>query len=166
MRNIFTKDRRHPVAAFAKDNRTPLLIGLGTTAAIALVAGLGKRRRQLVADRAGSLSRTATDRVSKRARDLRNRTRGVLAETRNRFSSEEVDDEQLEARIRSQLGHHVRHAGAITTSVQDGIATLTGDVLAAELGDALECVRRVRGVQEVRNRLSVHEDEQELVEQR
>ena len=166
MRNIFTRDRRHPVAAFAEDNRTPLLIGLGASAAVALVAGIGKRRRRIVTDKAGSLSRTASDRMTKRARDLRNRTRGVLAETRNRFSSEEVDDDQLEARIRSQLGHHVRQAGAITTSVRGGVATLTGDVLAAELGDALECVRRVRGVQEVRNRLSVHEDEQELVEQR
>lgn len=163
MAALFRRDRRHPAVAFTRDHGPALLVGLGAGAvlAIALDRGLIVRRRRLL-KRAGAVSRTAADRLSKRARDLRNRTRGALAVTRGRFSSDRPSDDQLEARVRSQLGHHAHHASLIETMAEDGVVTLRGEVLASELGDVIAGVRTVRGVRDVRNELSVFENEAEL----
>jgi osmotically-inducible protein OsmY len=45
---------------------------------------------------------------------------------------------------------------------EDGVVTLRGEVLASELGDVIAGVRTVRGVRDVRNELSVFENEAEL----
>ncbi len=163
MAALFRRDRRHPAVAFAQDHGPTLLIGIGTGAALALFLdrGLSVRRRRLV-ERATAVSRSTTERANRKARDLRNRTRGALVATRNRLVSDSPDDEQLEARVRSQLGHHARQASRIETDTEDGVVTLRGEVLSAELGDVISGVRSVRGVREVRNELSVFEDEAEF----
>lgn len=163
MAALFRRDRRNPALAFTRDHGPALLVGLGAGAAlaIALDRGLTVRRRRIV-ERAGAVSRTVADRLSKRSRDLRNRTRGALAVTRGRFSSDHPSDDQLEARVRSQLGHHAHRASRIETVAEDGVVTLRGEVLASELGDVIAGVRTVRGVRDVRNELSVFENEAEL----
>jgi len=163
MAALFRRDRRHPAVAFAQDHGPALLIGIGTGVALALFMdrGLGIRRRRVV-ERAGAVTRTTTERMSRKARDLRNRTRGALVATRNRLRSDRPDDDQLEARVRSQLGHHARQASRIETEATDGVVTLRGEVLATELGDVIAGVRAVRGVREVRNELAVFENEAEF----
>ena len=64
--------------------------------------------------------------------------------------------------MRSQLGHHAHQASRIETAAADGVVTLRGEVLASELGDVIAGVRTVRGVRDVRNELSVFENETEL----
>lgn len=162
MAALFRRDRRHPAAAFAEDHGPILLAGLAAGALLTVAVGRGLRSRKQVMERAGGAARSATGRMSRRTRDLRNRARGALLETRNRLRSDSPGDEQLEARVRSQLGHHSSHASRIETSAEGGVVTLRGSVLADEVGDVMSGVRGVRGVREVRNELSVFEDAEEL----
>lgn len=163
MAAFFRGDRRHPVVAYTQDHGPALLVGLGAGAALALMLdrGLTLRRRRIV-ERAGAVSRSTADRMSRRARDLRNRSRGVIAQTRGRLSRDQPSDDQLVARVRSQLGHHAHQASRIETQVNDGVVTLRGEVLSGELGEVIAGVRAVRGVRDVRNELSVFENEAEL----
>jgi osmotically-inducible protein OsmY len=61
-------------------------------------------------------------------------------------------------RIRSQMGHVVSNAGAISVMVNnDGNVTLTGRVLGSELDALLTTIQRVPGVGEIINRLDVQD---------
>src|SRR5206468_3234814 len=55
------------------------------------------------------------------------------------------------------LGRVVSHPHAIEVRVRDGHVTLSGPVLASEVDDLLSCLSSVRGVEDVENRLEVHE---------
>ncbi|HEY0972362.1 MAG TPA: BON domain-containing protein [Gemmatimonadales bacterium] len=147
----------------AQDSGPALLIGAAAGAALMyLLDGEGRRRRKVAAEKAGRYTRKSARLMSRRARDLRNRAQGVVAETRGRFSRGSADDETLVARVRSQLGHHVARLGDVETTAEDGVVTLRGSVLANELGDMLTAVRSVRGVNDVRNELTVFEHEAEM----
>ena len=113
----------------------------------------GARRRALITDKAGHLGSEAGERMGGRARDLRNRSRGLLAEARGRMRSDDVSDDVLEARVRSELGHAIDHAGSITVVAQDGRVMVGGPVAERDLERVLETVRRVRGVTSVDNQL-------------
>jgi len=163
MAKLFRGNQRHPVTEFTRDHGPALLAGIGAGAVLAVVVGRGLASRRRLMDRAGGATRTAAGRMTRRARDLRNRARGTLLETRNRLRADTPSDEQLQARVRSQLGHHADHASRIETVVSDGVVTLRGGILAGEVGDVMNGVRGVRGVREVKNELSVFEDAEELV---
>lgn len=116
----------------------------------------GRRRRALARDQLSHGRHTLEDTMSERARDAANRARGAVAETRARFRGEDVDDSVLEARIRSELGHHVHNAGALHVYVREGRVTLSGPVLAGEVQEVVRAVRRLPGVGHVENALEVH----------
>ncbi|MEW5918686.1 MAG: SRPBCC family protein, partial [Gemmatimonadota bacterium] len=62
--------------------------------------------------------------------------------------------------VRSELGRVVSHPSAIEVDVEDGRVTLVGDVLTTEADRLARRVSRVRGVQEVNNRLRVWDEEE------
>ena len=137
-----------------------LLLGVGIGAAIMyfLDPGRGARRRALVRDQATSAVRSGRERMQQRAEDLRNRASGVVAEARGRMHDEVISDEQLVARVRSQLGHHVGHARAIDVAARDGTVTLRGEVSRTEVDEVVSVVRGVRGVEQVENELAARQD--------
>ena len=114
----------------------------------------GARRRSLISDKAGHAKARAGDRLGGRARDLQNRSRGVLADARSRLKPDDVSDEVLEARVRSELGHAVDYAGSITVVAQDGKVLVSGPVATEDAERVLETVRKVRGVRSVEDQLS------------
>ena len=71
--------------------------GLAFLGGLALGVGLmyyldpdrGRRRRALVRDKATHLTHVTQDAVSAKARDLRNRAKGAVAETASAFRSDE-----------------------------------------------------------------------------
>jgi hypothetical protein len=120
----------------------------------------GKRRRALVRDQVVSAGHDLGDlgeAFSAQARHLRNKAAGLAAEAQARLRGEEVDDFILEARVRSEIGRAVANPGAINATARNGSVMLTGPVLAHEVADLLSTVRSVRGVEDVQNRLEVHE---------
>jgi hypothetical protein len=90
-------------------------------------------------------------------RDLANRTRGFVFETRGWLSEGSVDDARLLKRVRARLGRATSHPRAIDVAVQEGQVILRGPILAAEVQDLLSTVARVRGVQSVLNELDAHD---------
>jgi uncharacterized membrane protein len=126
---------------------------LGAGAMYLLDPDKGTRRRSLLRDRGVHTGHKLGDGLAATARDARNRTRGAAAELRSRFTKDPAGDEVVHERVRSAIGRVVTHPSAITAIVDQGRVTLTGHVLADEVGDLLEQVERVRGVEEVRTEL-------------
>jgi uncharacterized membrane protein len=118
----------------------------------------GRRRRAMVRDQMVSSWSDLDDAVDTAGRDLKNRARGVLAETRSRFRSDEADDNVLMARVRSEIGRVVSHPHAIQVRAEDCCVTLSGPVLADEEEALVAAVKGVRGVEGVLNHLETHEE--------
>lgn len=135
-------------------------IGLGAALMYILDPDRGRRRRALVRDQLVSAGHRLPDAVGATARDLSNRARGLAAEVGAMFASEEeeVSDEVLVARVRSEMGWVVSHPHAIDLTAEQGRVTLSGPILAREVDELLSCASRVRGVIDVENRLEVHEE--------
>lgn len=110
----------------------------------------GNARRALVREKAASTVRRAGERAAARGQDLFNRAKGAAARAAAAVRrAGEVDDDVLEARVRSHLGHVTPHAHSITTRVKDGIVTLEGALPDEEKQRVLDAVRHIAGVREV-----------------
>lgn len=135
-----------------------LLAGVGIGAALMyfLDPDRGARRRNMTVDRAASVLRSRRRDVLTAAQHARNSLAGGAAELRSQLRGEDLEDDQLVARVRAQLGHHVRHTGAIEVVVRDGCVILHGPALADEVADIVRTVSDVHGVDRVENRLEVH----------
>lgn len=115
----------------------------------------GKRRRSLLKDKSTRYARKAQQTEDALVRQTLHHVQGALATIRGRFTPQEpVDDAVLTERVRAALGHVVPDAHAIDVKVRDGCVTLKGPVLPEEIGEIVACTERVRGVQQVENRLS------------
>jgi hypothetical protein len=143
-------------------NRGSLLflggVALGAGVMYMLDPDRGSRRRSLARDkfvRAGNKTGVYAGKLS---RDLSNRAQGLIAETRARFRSEEVTDEVLVSRVKTELGHHAVHHRALEITANDGRVMLSGPALADEVSEILRAVSSVRGVCEVDNHLNVLEE--------
>ncbi len=148
-------DGRATAVRSRADRAGTLLAGVGIGAALMyfLDPDRGARRRHMLADQVASTLRSARRDARDALDDVRNRTRGLVAETRARLREKTVDDEQLVARVRAELGHRVEHARAIEVVADGGTVTLRGQVPAEERSDALAAVARVRGVGSVNDQL-------------
>ena len=133
---------------------TGLLIGAGVM--YLLDPERGARRRALVRDKVNQLGHRVGDDLGARSRDLRDRAAGKVREVRSRFEHEDVDDERLEARVRSAIGRATSHPSAIDVVAFAGRVTLQGTVLQDEVEGVLAAARGVRGVDEVDNQLQMH----------
>jgi len=131
--------------------------GFGATLMYLLDPERGRRRRKLLGDQIMHVVSQSDAVISTTARDLRNRARGMLAETHARFDDTDVSDAVLVARIRSRMGWVISHPHAIAVTADQGRVTLSGPILAHEVDDLLKAVAAIRGVRAVENRLEVHE---------
>jgi uncharacterized membrane protein/CBS domain-containing protein len=137
-------------------------LGLGAGLMYFLDPNRGKRRRALVKDQAVHLSKVANRELARKAADARNRAQGVWLETEKFFESETLTDAQLFGRIRSKLGRISLHPHAIKTSVEGGKVTLTGLILADEVETVIKGITAVSGVNEIENKLEVHETSEHI----
>ena len=130
--------------------------GLGASVMYALDPGLGRRRRALVRDKAQAYWRRTGKFISQTARDVRQRTYGLIAETRTQLRGAEMpEDTVLVARVRAQIGHVVSQAGTVDVTAHQGRVTLSGSIAAHEVEKLLSAVASVAGVTAVVNRLEV-----------
>lgn len=139
-----------------REKQLALLIGavLGAALMFVLDPARGGRRRALARDKSLKALRRGQDAIHDRTEDISNRLTGAVAELRGRRASPPTN-QQLEERVRAELGHKVEHSKAIEVFAEDGQVTLRGDVLRDELDDVLGTVRGVRGVRDVRSEMSV-----------
>lgn len=113
----------------------------------------GRRRRALIRDKVVRSGHELSDQAGRMSTRATNRIRGMVAETRSRFSSEEVDDSILEQRIRSAMGRVVSNPGAIAVQCMGGSCTISGPVLESEMEHLVTCVSSVRGVHDLVSQL-------------
>jgi len=117
----------------------------------------GRGRRAQMRDRAGSRVRRLRHGADAAVRDLRNRARGMRHGWRG-VREGEIPDRVLTERVRTKLGRYSSHPGAIRVAANHGTVELSGAALAHECDTLLRVVRRVRGVQAVRDRIERHHD--------
>lgn len=138
-------------------------LGLGAGLMYFLDPQVGNRRRALVRDQAVSVLNQSDRFIEKAARDVRNRARGLVAETTGRFSNRTgVHDWVLEERVRANIGRLSRHPGSIEVTAHEGHVTLSGPILKGEVDRVVSGAHRTRGVKEVSNHLQVHESAQDI----
>jgi hypothetical protein len=129
--------------------------GLGLLALGAGIAWLfdpdqGEARRHWLRDKSFSWLRDTGDLFRKTGKHIANYGQGTIAETRSKFRRRaEVPDEQLEARVRSQLGHVVQNLSDVTVIARTGYVTLIGTLPQGEIRSAESAARAVRGVTSV-----------------
>ncbi len=147
------------------DNALTLIAGVGAGAAMMylLEARSGRRRCAVMYDQAVRAVRGVGEAARKTGRRLKGRLRGAAAEARAAFHHEVVDDRVLCQRVRSEMGHHTGHAGAIAVGARDGFVTLRGCVMEREHKGLLKAVHGVRGVRGVEDRLERAGSEQAMV---
>ena len=131
--------------------------GVGAALAYYLDPDRGARRRHMMRDKLVHARSRAGDAIGTTARDLGNRARGLVAETRGRFARQEADDPVLVARVRTALGRVASHPKALEVTAEDGRVTLGGVALRSEAEKILEAARAVSGVSEVYDQLELHE---------
>lgn len=136
--------------------RLLLSSGLGAAAMYYFDPARGRYRRALVRDQLVHAGHKTNHGASVVARDSRNRARGLAARMRSLLDRGQADDAVLTERVRACLGRAVSHPHAIQVQSMDGVITLTGPVLAAEVPLLVDCVLGVPGVRDVKNQLDVH----------
>jgi uncharacterized membrane protein len=118
----------------------------------------GRRRRAITRDKVVHAGHKAYDGIGVAARDIRNRAAGTVATMRSALDFQQPSDDVLAERIRAQIGRVVSHPGSIDIAVHDGIATLSGPILADEVPLLIDCTFGVRGVKNVQNQLEIHSE--------
>lgn len=119
----------------------------------------GRRRRAIVGDKAASVALDAQRALRAAGRDASHRMTGLRARARHLLTDEPIpDDLQLIERVRARIGRLVSHPHAIQVGANHGRVTLSGPVLRHEVQRLLDAVRSVWGVNEVENKLVVHDD--------
>ena len=124
----------------------------------ALDPDAGRHRRALTRDQLVRARTRTRETATATARDLLNRSYGIMAGARSRLFEGEINDQVLEQRVRSKFGYVVRNPSAIEARVDSGRVILTGAVRADEVDQLIAEVSAVRGVSTVENRLDVHHD--------
>jgi uncharacterized membrane protein len=151
----------------AMNSRMMGLMGLG---GLGLGAGLmfifdpdrGRRRRARARDQMAHARRMLMRATSATSRDLTHRVYGAMAESGNLFRRERVSDDVLIERVRSRIGRSVSHPRAISVTVNDGHVSLSGPILAHEVGRLLSSVSSAPGVRGVENVLTVHTEAENI----
>lgn len=132
-------------------------IGLGAGLMYFYDPARGNRRRALVRDQFNSMINDVDEAIEVGMTDLRNRTRGFLAEGMSMVSDEGAPDWLLEERVRAEIGR-IGHAGGVQVRADGGRIYLSGPVLADEENRVVTMASRVRGVKGVENQMEVHQE--------
>jgi len=136
-----------------------IIIGgiLGAVGMYLLDPNAGNRRRSELRDQMEKVRSKAENAAETASEQIKDRAQDVAADVQSHLRPEPVSDMTLVARVRSELGRATAHAGAIDVTATNGIIALSGHVLASDLERVLTTARNVPGVQNVENRMMVHE---------
>lgn len=116
----------------------------------------GRRRRSYIRDKTRHYLREGKSQIFRKVRNLRNRAKGLPYRLSNMVRSNiHVDDAKLIERVRSVMGRKVTHPRAIQVEASNGIVTLSGEIPSNEIVEFVRAVKRVPGVQKVKNHLNI-----------
>jgi hypothetical protein len=101
-------------------------VGLGAGLMYLFDPLVGRRRRALVRDKIIRLTHKAATAIDVTSRDLKNRAIGLASQTRSLIAKEDISDEVLSERVRSELGFLVGHPSSIAVTAEQGRIKLSG----------------------------------------
>jgi len=133
-------------------------LGLGASLMYLLDPERGRRRRALARNRIAHAARLSEDAIEATGRDVVHRASGATARLRGMRHREPADDRVLAERVRAKLGRLVSHPRGIDVEASDGVVTLRGPVLQAEVKRLIRKVNRIPGVQGVVSELEQHKE--------
>lgn len=138
---------------------SPFIVGaaLGGAAMYFFDPDRGRRRRALVRDKTVSATHCARDFVDAGTRDLKHRGSALTGRVKSAFIRRPATDQVLAERVRSVMGHHVGHPGAIDVYASGGKVTLNGSILAHEHDELIEAISAAHGVTDIVDELSIYE---------
>ena len=137
--------------------------GAGIGAAYFFDGRSGARRRAMVRDKVRRAGNQAIAHGSRTARDIGNRAKGFILETKGAIVGEAPSDDVLEARVRARLGHLVANPSVILVSAERGRIAIRGPVLKKQLNDLIAEVHAVPGVAAVDNFLDIFDTPEEML---
>lgn len=135
-----------------REKQLSLLLGAGLGAGLMFVLNPARRKAPVrnKAVRALARDRLTTQPTEPMAEPLTGVSAGIMA---RKFPP--PTDQQLEKRVRSELGHHIEHGWTIEVIAEDGFVVLRGNVLLDQLEDAVSTARDVHGVRKVWSEMGV-----------
>lgn len=123
----------------------------------------GRRRRVYLRDKTLHLLREGKWLSAKKARNLRNRVKGLPSRVSKTLHHDiAVSDSVLVERVRSVMGRKVTHPRSVRVEASDGVVTLSGQILSREVEDLIHAVKRVPGALRVINRLFIHQSSEHV----
>lgn len=137
-------------------------LGLGAGLMYFFDPQYGNRRRALVRDRANSWVNSMDNFLDGATEDMRNRTRGVLAEMSAKLSDQGAPDWILEERVRSNLGRFVGHSRNVDIRAEGGRIILSGPALREDADLIVRTANRTRGAHGVENQLQLFDDPSDI----
>ena len=116
----------------------------------------GTARRAVVRDRSLHLMRLGWRWAHNTALGVANHTRGLVAERRASMCTVRPSDDVLAERVRSELGHVIRHPRRVLVKADAGWIELRGQVLSDEKEALVGAIKRIPGVFGVEEHLDEH----------
>jgi len=133
-------------------------LAVGAGLMYALDPDRGRARRAHLRDRVVRAEHHLATAWGTAKHDLRNRSRGLVHDVTAVAHADHPDDDVLAARVHARLGRAIPHPGGVEVGVKDGVVTLRGPVLRAEVEQLEREVRHVRGVHGIINRCKVRDE--------
>ncbi len=130
--------------------------GIGAAFMYLIDPDRGNARRAVLRDRTVHVVRSSWQWTRNSCVDVANHGRGLLAELRAQMASERPSDEVLVARVRSAMGHVIRHPHRVSVTADTGWIELRGDVLPGEREALLSVIKSMPGVFGVEDHLEEH----------
>jgi hypothetical protein len=134
-------------------------VALGAGLMFLLDPARGRARRARLRDKLVHAEHEIEGRGKVAVHDLTNRAHGIahdLSQMARREST--IDDDVMIARVRARLGRAIPHPGGIEVHCEGRVITLRGPVLRSEHDALLRHLGYVRGVRELRDELTLHDD--------
>lgn len=156
-----TEDESRAVAVQRRSARRRGLLLSGATAGAAFTyffdPDQGRWRRAQLRDKIDKTKRETAETVDVVVKDGRNRSRGLLFEAERKLRHGTPSEGGIEHEVNAAIAVTSRHPRAVRAKVDGGKVTLAGPILAVEVDAVRAAVSRVDGVEEIDDRLEVHE---------
>jgi hypothetical protein len=125
----------------------------------------GKRRRAQAQHKLQAFMQDPQGEAGEVLRELSHQWDGLKVQTGRLLQRDRVkpiDDHVLAARVRSRMGRKISYPHAIEVLAEKGRVVLTGSVLAAEHAGLLDFVQGIPGVESVKDKLQLHQDDDDM----
>jgi len=126
---------------------------LGLAAAYIFEPGKGRQRRAFLSTRGSGLFSSVLGQIGRSYEGIAQRLFTGLKETAKDTVTHRIKDSTLMKRIQSKLERHLADPGQVNVSINDGVVSLAGKVIAKELDPLLESLNKVMGIVGIENHL-------------